>query len=129
MNDRKFEEQLQAMLQRNTARLPKQEPVDAQIVETIPQESAPTEKEVILYQADDGNINVSVYYYEETFWLNVKAMSELFDCSTNNILVHLKNIFNEKELDEISTSKFFEIVQIIAIQYLHFMHILIHVFA
>ena len=111
MNDRKFEEQLQAMLQRNTTRLPKQEPVDAQIVETIPQESASTEKEVILYQTDDGNINVSVYYYEETFWLNVKAMSELFDCSTNNILVHLKNIFNEKELDEISTSKFFEIVQ------------------
>lgn len=54
MNDREFEEQLQAMLQRNTAHLPKQENVDTQIVETIPQESASTEKEVILYQTDDG---------------------------------------------------------------------------
>lgn len=111
MNDREFEEQLQAMLQRNTAHLPKQELTDAQIIEAIPQESVSTEKEVILYQTDDGNINVSVYYYEETFWMNVKAMAELFDCSTNNILIHLKNIFNEKELNEISTSKFFEIVQ------------------
>lgn len=111
MNDREFEEQLQAMLQKNTAHLPKQELTDAQIIEAIPQESVSTEKEVILYQTDDGNINVSVYYYEETFWMNVKAMAELFDCSTNNILIHLKNIFNEKELNEISTSKFFEIVQ------------------
>ena len=63
MNDREFEEQLQAMLQRNTAHLSKQETVDAQIVDTIPQESASTEKEVILYQTDDGNINVSVFFY------------------------------------------------------------------
>lgn len=111
MNDREFQEQLQAMLQRNTTHLPKQEPADTQIIEAIPQKSVSTEKEVILYQTDDGNINVSVYYYEETFWMNVKAMAELFGCSTNNILVHLKNIFSEKELDDISTSKFFEIVQ------------------
>lgn len=71
----------------------------------------PEEGNVLLYQTDDENISVSVYFYEETFWLNVKAMSELFDCSVNNISVHLKNIFNEKELDEISTTQFFEIVQ------------------
>ena len=74
MSDREFEEQLQAMLQRNTAHLSKQETVDAQIVDTIPQESASTEKEVILYQTDDGNINVSVFFYNESFWLSQKAM-------------------------------------------------------
>lgn len=72
---------------------------------------SPIEATVLLYQTDDGNISVSVRFYEETFWMNIKAMSELFDCSINNISVHLKNIFSEKELDEISTIKFFEIVQ------------------
>lgn len=107
MNYREFEEQLQAMLQRNTAHLSKQETVDAQIVDTIPQESASTEKEVILYQTDDGNINVSVFFYNESFWLSQKAMADLFGVDRTVITKHLSNIFSDKELDKNSVCAIF----------------------
>lgn len=54
--------------------------------------------EIVLYQIDDTNVCVNVYYKDETFWLTQKAMAELFDCSTDNISLHLKNIFKEEEL-------------------------------
>ena len=40
-----------------------------------------------------------------------RAMAELFDCSTDNISLHLKHIFLEEELDEKSTTEFFSVVQ------------------
>lgn len=54
---------------------------------------------------------MSVFFQEETFWLTQKAMAELFDCSTDNISLRLKNIFREEELDEKSTTEFFSVVQ------------------
>ena len=69
------------------------------------------EHEIVLYQIDKTNICVSVFFHEETFWMTQKAMAELFDCSTDNISLHLKNIFLEEELDETSTTEFFSAVQ------------------
>lgn len=69
------------------------------------------EHEIVLYQIDKTNICVSVFFHEETFWLTQKAMAELFDCSTDNISLHLKNIFREEELDEKSTTEFFSVAQ------------------
>ena len=69
------------------------------------------EHEIVLYQIDKTNICVSVFFCEETFWMTQKAMAELFDCSTDNISLHLKNIFREEELDEKSTTEFFSVVQ------------------
>ena len=69
------------------------------------------EHEIVLYQIDKTNICVSVFFREETFWMTQKAMAELFDCSTDNISLHLKNIFREEELDEKSTAEFFSVVQ------------------
>lgn len=69
------------------------------------------EHEIVLYQIDKTNICVSVFFREETFWMTQKAMAELFDCSTDNISLHLKNIFREDELDEKSTTEFFSVVQ------------------
>ena len=69
------------------------------------------EHEIVLYQMDKTNICVSVFFREETFWMTQKAMAELFDCSTDNISLHLKNIFREEELDEKSTTEFFSVVQ------------------
>ena len=69
------------------------------------------EHEIVLYQIDKTNICVSVFFSEETFWMTQKAMAELFDCSTDNISLHLKNIFREEELDEKSTTEFFSVVQ------------------
>ena len=68
-------------------------------------------KNIVLYQTDNTNICVSVYYSGETFWLTQKAMAELFGCSSDNISLHLKNIFGEGELSENSTTEFFSVVQ------------------
>lgn len=69
------------------------------------------EHEIVLYQIDKTNIFVSVYFSEETFWMTQKAMAELFDCSTDNISLHLKNIYREEELDEEPTTEFFSVDQ------------------
>ena len=66
---------------------------------------------IVLYQMEDANVFVSVYYENETFWLSQKAMGELFDCSTDNISLHLKNIYAEDELSEEATAEFFSVVQ------------------
>ena len=52
----------------------------------------------LLYHSDSAKINVQVVLGDETVWLSQKAMAQLFDCSTDNISLHLKNIFAEHEL-------------------------------
>lgn len=64
-------------------------------------------KKFILYTAPNGEVRVDVYLEEETVWLTQKAMSELFQTTPQNITIHLKNIFDEGELSEISTCKNF----------------------
>ncbi|MBR5331127.1 MAG: virulence RhuM family protein [Akkermansia sp.] len=59
-------------------------------------------------QAKEDGIEVRVQ--GETIWLSQKLMSALFDCSTDNISLHLKNIFSEGELDERSTTELFSVV-------------------
>ena len=54
------------------------------------------EDRIILYQEDDRNVNVNVYYKNETYWLTQKYMAELFETSSDNISLHLKNIFSEE---------------------------------
>ena len=66
---------------------------------------------IVLYQIDDTNICVSVIYKDETFWLTQRAMSELFDCSSDNISLHLRNIYKEEELTEEATAEIFSVVQ------------------
>jgi len=69
------------------------------------------EHEVILYQIDETNVCVNVIFKDETFWLSQKLMAELFGCSTDNISLHLRNIYSEEELDEKSTAEYFSVVQ------------------
>ena len=64
-----------------------------------------TQHSIVLYQNDDSNVCVNVYYNNETFWLTQKAMAELFGCSTDNISLHLKKIFSEGELDKNSVTE------------------------
>ena len=69
------------------------------------------ENKIILYQSDDGAVNVDVYYHDETFWLTQKTMGELFSVQVPAIAKHLKNIFDDEELDRESTVSKMEIVQ------------------
>ena len=69
------------------------------------------EHEIVLYQLDNTSVCVSVFYKDETFWLTQRVMADLFDCSADNISLHLKNIFSEEELDEKATTEDFSVVQ------------------
>lgn len=65
----------------------------------------------LIYNTPNENIKINAIIRDETIWLTQKAMAELFDCTTDNISLHLKNIYKELELDEKSTSEFFSVVQ------------------
>lgn len=54
---------------------------------------------------------VEVRVDRETVWLNQKQMAELFDSSTDNIGLHLKNIYADKELEESATTEDYSVVQ------------------
>lgn len=58
------------------------------------------QNDLLIYKNKDGNINVDAIFKDETLWLTQKAMSKVFDCSIDNISLHLKNIFKDKELNE-----------------------------
>ena len=62
----------------------------------------------ILYNSDDGNVNLNVLLQNETIWLTQKMMAELFDVGVPAINKHLTNIFESKELQEISVISILE---------------------
>jgi hypothetical protein len=67
--------------------------------------------QIIIYQTESGETKLDVRFQDETVWLTQKLMAELFQTSVPNINMHLKNIFNEGELEENRTIKDFLIVQ------------------
>ena len=56
------------------------------------------EAHFLMYRVAEDEVAVNALVKDDTIWLNQKAMAELFDCSTDNISLHLKNIFSEGEL-------------------------------
>lgn len=58
------------------------------------------EFDFLVYSASDKDIKVNAVIKDETIWLTQKAVAELFGVQTPAISKHLKNIFEEKELDE-----------------------------
>jgi hypothetical protein len=67
--------------------------------------------EIILYQTEDGQTKIDVRLEKETVWLSQAQMVELFQTTKQNISLHIKNIYEEGELDEISTVKDYLTVQ------------------
>ena len=67
--------------------------------------------EILIYQSDDGLTNVEVKIQDETVWLTQHQMAELFQTSRTNVVEHIKHIYNEGELDEISTCRKFRQVR------------------
>ena len=61
--------------------------------------------EFLIFQAQDKSQGVEVVYHDETIWATQKAMSVLFDCTTDNIGLHLKNIFASGELKKESVTE------------------------
>jgi len=65
----------------------------------------------IIYQSENGETRLDVRFIDETVWLTQASMAELFQTSTDNISLHLKNIYQEGELDEISTTEDYSVVR------------------
>lgn len=65
------------------------------------------ENKILLYSTALGNVNIHVTYQNENFWLSQKAIAQLFDCTTDNVSLHLKNIFNSGELAQNSVTEEF----------------------
>lgn len=61
--------------------------------------------EFLTFVAEGKEQGVQVLYKDETVWATQKAMAQLFDCSTDNIGLHLKNIFKSGELNEDSVTE------------------------
>ncbi|MBR6124072.1 virulence RhuM family protein [Candidatus Saccharibacteria bacterium] len=59
----------------------------------------------ILYSSPEEDVKVMALVKDETIWLTQKAMAELFDCSTDNISLHLKNVFASRELEKKSVTE------------------------
>ena len=64
-------------------------------------------EEFITFKVQEKDKGIQVRYEKETLWMTQRSMAELFDCSTDNISLHLKNIFKENELDENSVTEEF----------------------
>ena len=66
---------------------------------------------IVIYQLEDGKTKIDVKLEGETVWLSQQQMAELYDTTKQNVSLHIKNIFDEEELDEDSTVKEFLTVQ------------------
>lgn len=65
---------------------------------------------VEIFETEAGNVEVKVH--DDSVWLTQSQMAELFDTTPENIVMHLKNIFKDKELEENSTHKDFLVVRL-----------------
>lgn len=64
-------------------------------------------QQIQLYTSEDGQVQLEIQFEQETLWLTQLQMGELFGTTPENVLMHLKNIFKDNELDEAATTKDF----------------------
>ena len=67
--------------------------------------------EFLVYESEDGRVKLEVRLKDETVWLTQADMARLFQCSTDNVSLHLKNIYDEGELRPTSTPEDFSVVR------------------
>ena len=70
-----------------------------------------TEQNIVIYQAPNGKTQIDVQLQNDTIWLTQRAIADLFECSSDNISLHLRNIYNDAELEKDSTTEDFSVVQ------------------
>lgn len=68
-------------------------------------------QQIQLFTSADGQAQLQVALEHDTVWLSQAQMGQLFDTTSENILMHLKNIFNDEELAEQATTKDFLVVR------------------
>lgn len=71
----------------------------------------PNELEFIIYSTPEEDIRIDAAVKDETIWLTQKGMAALFDCSSDNISLHLQNIYADGELTETATAEEISVVR------------------
>lgn len=59
----------------------------------------------LIYHTPEEDVSINAVVKDDTIWLTQKTMAELFECSSDNISLHLKNIFSDGELDKNSVTE------------------------
>ena len=72
----------------------------------LPAEIKNTEKLVVIYRSSDGEVQLDVILYNETLWLNVFQMSQLFDRDEKTVRKHIKKALLEELRDEVVVANF-----------------------
>lgn len=67
--------------------------------------------DIVIYQSEDGNTKINVNLQDETVWLSQQQLAELYQSSRTNIVEHIRNIYEEGELYEVSTCRNFRQVR------------------
>ena len=67
--------------------------------------------EVVVYEAPNGDVRLDVRFDQDTVWLTQRQMAEIFVTSSENVIMHLRNVFAQNELDERATTKDFLVVR------------------
>lgn len=67
---------------------------------------------ILIYQNEKGDTRIDVYFEEDTIWMTQRSMAELYQVTPQNITLHVKNIYEDGELDEEATCKNYLQVQI-----------------
>ncbi len=65
----------------------------------------PPHDDITIFTTDDGQTRIAVRFQSENVWLTQKLMADLYECSADNISLHLRNIFSQRELDEKSVTE------------------------
>ena len=69
------------------------------------------ELKYLIYNTLNESVSIRAFIKDETIWLTQSGMAELFDCSSDNVSLHLKNIYADGELIENATAEDFSVVQ------------------
>lgn len=67
---------------------------------------------ILIYQNEKGDTKVDVYFAEDTIWMTQRTMAELYQTTPQNITTHIRNIYEDHELDEEATCKDYLQVQL-----------------
>ena len=67
--------------------------------------------DIVIYLTDDGDTKIDVRFVDETVWLTQQQMAELYQTSRTNVVEHIRHIYEEGELDELSTCRNFRQVR------------------
>jgi hypothetical protein len=74
-------------------------------------ENANQKSQIVIYKSKTGETKIDVRFENETVWLTQSALAELFQTTKQNISLHIKNIFEEAELKQEATVKYYLTVQ------------------